>query len=76
MLKAIAGSNLILGLSEKNLELLKTDKPIKFNLKDLGLQDMNVIIFYGKTEQELMSLVKDGITGATTIIKDNGERSN
>jgi len=71
MLKAILKGTIILGLSDKNIELLTKGRPIKFNLSTLGLQDMEVIIFHGSTEQEMYKMIKDGIDPENTILKDD-----
>lgn len=41
---------IILGLSDENLNRLKKNQPLKFNLKEFGMQDMDVFIFNGKDE--------------------------
>ena len=43
---------IILGLTEKNLELLKAGKPISFHGGELGL-DCQVLIMYGADEQAI-----------------------
>ena len=53
MIKAKAENIIILGLSNENMKRLADNQPIKFNLKDLGLQDMEVIIFNGETEESM-----------------------
>lgn len=54
MIKAKTDDTIILGLSDENMKRLKNDQPIKFNLKDLGLDlDMNVLIFNGRTEESM-----------------------
>lgn len=50
MIKVAKGNMAILGLSDLNIEKLKEDKPIKFNLKELGMPDIDVFIFHGKDE--------------------------
>ena len=58
MIKAIKGNQLILGFSDENLKRLQNDQPIKFNLSELGLDDMEVFIFNGKDEQEMYKMMK------------------
>lgn len=53
MLKARTGDNLIFGLSAGNIERLMEGKPISIDLKDLGLEKGRVMIFYGKTEEDM-----------------------
>jgi hypothetical protein len=57
MIKAV-GKNpdgtpmILLGISAKNVELLKEGKPMLVSLKELGLEG-NVAIFYGETEESM-----------------------
>lgn len=53
---------ILLGLSERNLELLRQGRPISFDCaKDLGLQ-LSILVVYGKTEDAIRSeLVSSGI---------------
>jgi hypothetical protein len=57
MIKATAGDMVLFGLSEKNVQLLKEGKPIKIDMTELGLTG-KVLIFYGKTEEDMMSEFK------------------
>ncbi len=59
---------LILGLSHENLDRLKADQPIKFNLKELNMGDVEVMIFAAKDESTMINLMYDGI-GPNTILK-------
>lgn len=53
MVKLKRGDTIFLGLSDENMKRLKEGKPIRFNLKDLGLQDTTVYIFNGTDEQSM-----------------------
>lgn len=54
MIKAkLSNGTIILGLSKRNIELLMQKKPIVVNLKDLELEDRNVIIAFGESEEKL-----------------------
>jgi hypothetical protein len=57
----------ILGLSDVNMQRLKEDQPIKFNLRDLGPEfpEYTVYIFNGRDEISMMKFIKEGI-GAHT----------
>lgn len=44
---------LIIGLSGENVTRLIADEPILFNTTHLELPAMDVVIFYGKTEQDI-----------------------
>jgi hypothetical protein len=55
------------GLSEKNIEYLKDDRPISVDLAKLGAinKPIEVIIFYGKTEQEMQEKLSPFIRSST-----------
>lgn len=53
MIKALSGKTIILGLSEMNISKLQEGYPINFNLKDIGLDDREVVIFVGKDEETM-----------------------
>lgn len=61
MLKAKKGNVLYFGLSDENMRRLKNDEPIKFNLRELGMDDVSVYIFNGKNEQEMAKMFKGQI---------------
>ena len=46
-------------MSYEDLRRLKEGQPIKFNLKELGLQNMTVLIFAEKTEEIMTDLILD-----------------
>lgn len=68
MVKALKDNTVILGLSDENLNRLKNNQPIKFNLKDLGLQDLNVIIFNAKDESTMIDIMYNHIGPTTKIV--------
>ena len=76
MIKAKRGNQLVLGLSDENLERLKKDQPIKFNLNELGMGDIEVFIFNGKDEQTMQKMMKDSIHPYKTIIKNSRHKEN
>lgn len=41
------------GLSQQNINLLKSGRPIKVDLEPMGFSGF-VVIFYGRTEQEMV----------------------
>jgi hypothetical protein len=45
----------VLGLSEENLARLVAQEPISFNLSEIGLSPIQVVIVGGRTEEELMA---------------------
>ena len=55
-------------LSEQNIILLKEGKPIHSDLSTLGIPDWDVLIFYGKTEDEIIETLKEH-----KLIKDESE---
>lgn len=70
MVKAKKGNTVILGLSDLNIKYLKEGKPIRFSLKELGMDDTIVYIFNGKDEETMAEMMKDQI-GKETIIHDH-----
>ena len=51
MIKARAGTAIIFGLSEQNVQLLKQGRPIHINLQEIGIANGTITIFYGPTEE-------------------------
>lgn len=76
MIKAKKDNTLILGLSDENMERLKNDEPIKFNLKELGFGDIDVFIFNGRTEDEMYKMFKDKIYPYLTVLKSSRAKDN
>lgn len=76
MVKIVKNNCIILGLSEENMNRLKNDEPIGFNLKDLGLEDRKIFIFYGKDNQTMYQMFKDQIDPLKTIIIDHNAKNN
>lgn len=71
MIKALTGNKIVLGLSDENLKRLNrknNNEPIKFNLKDLNLGDIEVFIFNGETEETMYKEMMDKI-GPDTKLK-------
>ena len=56
------------GISEENIEQLKKNRPIYFDLKDMG-GNGRILLFYGKTEGEMAGMLNSFI-GPNTKIKD------
>lgn len=76
MIKALKGKMIVLGLSDENINRLKQDQPIKFNLQELGLPDLDVFIFTAKDEQTMYEMMKGAIHPINTIIKsDNADKN-
>jgi hypothetical protein len=46
---------LLLGLSERNLEILRQGRPILFNGEPFGLPNTEIAIVWGETEQEILA---------------------
>jgi len=56
MIKAkLTDGSLLFGISAENVKRLKQGQPIHLNLKDMGLEDREVLIMYGETEQDIMA---------------------
>jgi hypothetical protein len=60
-----------IGLTHKNLELLKEGKPILIDGHEMGLGDVcKVIVFAGETEEALQKELNDrGMIGPETQVK-------
>lgn len=57
-----------LGISEGNVERLKQGKPIVVKLKELGAkEDIEVMIFYGKTEEDMAETLRPYIGEHTKV---------
>lgn len=54
MIKAGGPNVVLLGLSERNVELLKLGKPIQFDGKEIGIPGKKVFIMYGETEEDIL----------------------
>lgn len=68
MVKAKAGKLLIFGISEENVRRLKKDQPISIDLVEMQAQGMeHIVIFYGKTEDDLVRKMTPFITKETKI---------
>lgn len=58
MIKAKGNGFIMFGLTDINLKKLQEGKPIKFNLSEMGLPSMEVIIIHGKDENTLYQELK------------------
>jgi len=57
-----------IGLSEGNINKLKEGKPILFKLSDMGMNSkLEVIIFYGETEEAMAEELKQFIGPDTYV---------
>lgn len=79
MVKALSGTTLILGIAEANIDKMKKDLPVKVNLKEMGIEGReitDVVIFYGKDDQDLYNQMKPGINPLKTIIHSDQYKQN
>lgn len=76
MIKALIKGTIVIGISDRNIELLKQGKPILFNLKALGLPERDVLIFTGKTEQDMYKEIKDAFDPLKTAFSDDNGPNN
>jgi len=53
MIKAKNKTSIILGLSDENMRRLSEGQPIKFNLSEFNMSPMDVLIFNGRTEEDM-----------------------
>lgn len=69
MLKATLTTDpktLLFGISKRNVQLLKQGKPIRVDLREMGV-DALMVIFYSETEEGLVTAVTPMITKDTKI---------
>ena len=59
MLKARSGDKFVFGLSAKNLDMLMNGHPILVDLRSLGADGGHVLIFYGKTEEDMVRALEE-----------------
>ena len=60
----------VLGLSHQNLARLKAHQPIAFPGEDVGLPDMEFVIFSGETEQSMAREMADLVGPNTNVSTD------
>lgn len=73
MIKAVTKKgDLLFGITAENVKKLKEGKPIRINLKDMGLEERLIFIVYGETEEAitLEFLNADVITTETKFHKE------
>lgn len=68
MIKARAGKLVVLGLSHRNLDLMRAGRPMDFSLDALGL-DMKFFIFASETEATARAEMQELIGPDTVIIE-------
>ena len=60
-----------LGISDGDLAGLKNGQPIVVKLQELGISNpLEIVIFHGKTDQELYEQLKPRIGPQTTVHQD------
>lgn len=64
------------GITENNIRLLKEGHPIKMNMMDLGLKGLDVTIFYGGTDKEMIKTVEDNVGVKLTLTEIVKETEN
>lgn len=67
MIKTRKDNLVVLGLSDENMKRLADGQPIKINLKDLNLPDIEVVIFNGRTEETMYLAMLDLIGPKTRL---------
>jgi hypothetical protein len=58
------------GITDNNIRLLKEGHPIKMNMMDLGLKGLDVTIFYGGNDKEMIKTVEDNVGIKLTEMKE------
>ena len=69
--KTYSGENVLLlgfGLSEDNIQRLKSGQPVVIKLEDMGLREGRIMIFYGKTEADMIKEIKPYLGSDTLVI--------
>lgn len=62
MIKARSGDNMLFGLSAGNIERLMEGKPMMIDLREIGFEKGHVVIFYGRTEEDMKrDLLENGV---------------
>lgn len=71
MIKAVGTHDgkpmLMIGLSGENVTRLMADEPIKFDCADLGLPELVVVIFGGRTEESMAQQLGPYLTQHVSI---------
>jgi hypothetical protein len=67
------GDIVILGLSEENIKRMKDNKPMLIDLKEVGIPGIKIMIFTGKTEEEMFEDFKEIIR--PEMWSENGPKS-
>lgn len=56
LINAPNGTKIVgLGLSEGNIQKLKSGQPVYLHLDELGIEGIDVLIHYGKTEEAIIT---------------------
>lgn len=73
MIKAVGHKDgkpyLLVGITDDNVAALVDDKPLKIDLSEVGLGDLEIAIFHGKTEADLIRAVGP-LVGPETTVRD------
>lgn len=70
---ARAGSLIILGLEEGNVQRLKDGKPFHQDLGDILGLPYQLVIYYGATMDDLMRTARE-LSGPDTVVTDHRNR--
>jgi hypothetical protein len=54
-------ATIALGLSDENLRRLREGMPIVIDGRDITLPSINIVIFSGRTEEDCMRQLKEGL---------------
>lgn len=77
MIKALTtDGKIVLGLSARNLELLREGRPIKIDTAEMALSQVptEILIFYGVTEEWMVAFFREnGLLAADVPIKGHGD---
>lgn len=75
MIKTKVGNTIILGFSDINIEKLKNNEPIIFNLKDAGIEDIdsNIMIFHSRSDESVRASLLMMVPMMENIIKTDND---
>ena len=72
---ARAGNLIFVGLEEKNLEKLRAGQPFHHHMQEIG-SPFELVIFYGKTYDDLVKAMQDGVGPDTQVVDSRNRKKN
>ncbi len=69
MVKVSGKELLLIGLTDENMNYLKENNALQFNLSKMDVGKVEILIFNGRTEEHMYMQLRDNISPVTTVIK-------